>query len=79
MILVGIPFVLITLTLSVKNRGVGGGGVNEENLLRVTKVICQQSLHALFNEKQIELFHKGGGQLGFRYGFSRGIKEIASM
>ena len=63
MILVGIPFVSITLTLSVKNREVGGGGgrVNEENLLRVTKVICQQSLHALFNEKQIELFHKGGG------------------
>ena len=40
LVLVGIPSVLI---LSVKNKG-SGGLLNEQNLLSMTKVICQQSL-----------------------------------
>ena len=41
LILVGIPSIFI---LPVKNRGVGGGLLNKQNLLSVTKVICRQSL-----------------------------------
>ena len=43
MILVGTPPILI---LSVKSRGWGGGGglINGQNPLIVTKVICRQSL-----------------------------------
>ena len=37
LILVGIPSIFI---LPVKNRGVGGGLLNKQNLLSVTKVTC---------------------------------------
>ena len=37
----------VSLTLSVKDRGVGGGLLNRQNPLSVTKVICRRSLSYL--------------------------------
>ena len=56
LILLGVPF---SLVLSVKNRGIGGGGLlNRQNLLSMKKVNCRLSLKEKIAQALFEIKNK---------------------
>ena len=56
LILLGIPS---SLVLFIKNRGMGGGGLlNGQNLLSMTKIICGWSLKEKIAQKLFEIKNK---------------------
>ena len=76
LILLGIPS---SFLLPVKNMGMGGGGLlNRQNLLSVTKVICPRSFKEKIPQTLFGCYYTFVPPLGLRLGLRLALSRVSS-